>query len=387
MLVMTAILLVVLIGLGALAIDVGSFYQAKRQAQAAADAGALAGADALVAGASASSATSTATTLANTNYPSTTSPTATVNGKTITVSVANTTPAYFGQIFGVSNEKVGARAVATATSSYAPCGTPGNSCYAVFAMDPSCSTNGVTVNAGNVTVLGGVHSNGSFLDQAGNDHLGPTTYGTGCTSGTNSNDTFTSGPTAGPAITSWPIDYSATFGADCGIGQPFTCSLARTPSYCTQVFYQPTVSLSPVSAGGIYCFVGAGNPSQPRTWNGAVTLTGSSNATIIAGQITNTAAGSASFTPDSTTALLFYATQPGSSGAGSAIYLNAGGSTYGGHLFAPLGTIDVAAGGNTTSFLEAKDVVLEAGNMTITGSGPQVPSGGSNPNGIASLTQ
>jgi len=390
MLVMTAILLVVIIGLAALAIDVGSFYQAQRQAQAAADAGALAGADALVGGASAASATSTATTLANTNYPSTTTPTATVNGQTITVNVANTTPAYFGRIFGVTSADVGARAVASATSSYAPCGSPGSSCYAVFAMDSSCSASGVSSTAGNITLNGGVHSNGSISINA-NNGFGPTSFGptaSGCKASTGSNDTFTSGPTSGPVLTAWPIDYSVTYPA-CGASMPTQCTgPGGTPSYCNYAAASYIFTTQPTT--GIYCAYGTGTPADPGTYTGAISFPGnfSATASYIGGSINVT--GSVSFTPYTNTAtnkLLFYAAGTGSGGLSPAIYLNAGGSTYGGHMFAPNGMIYVGAGKNSTSFLEGKDVVLAAGAMTITGSGPQVPSGGSNPSGVASLTQ
>ncbi len=162
-------MLVAFIGLAALAIDVGSFYQAQRQAQAAADAGALAGADALAAGASAAvghaappPAWRTPTT------PARPPRSATVNGTSVTVSVANTTPAYFGRIFGVTKANVGARAVAAGTpGTSTPCSSPGNNCYAIFAKDSNCANYGVTFTGGGNTITGGVHSNGSIQNNGG----------------------------------------------------------------------------------------------------------------------------------------------------------------------------------------------------------------------------
>jgi len=396
MLVMTAILLVVIIGLAALAIDVGSFYQAQRQAQAAADAGALAGADALAAGSSTAAAASTATTLANTNYPSTTTPTATINGQTITVNVANTTPAYFGQIFGVSSENVGARAVASGTVTDSPCTTAGSSCYAIFAMDSSCSSNGVNATTGNITITGGVHSNGSISGHANNGY-GPTSYGptaNGCTA-TPQSDFAGGTAVSGPVITSWPIDYSVTY-PKCGASLPVKCTgPGLTPSYCTvssPINLNYSSSLTGTSSG-IYCDYGTGSgvdPSDPSTWKGALSFTGSAsvtyNGTFIAGSI-SVSGGNQTFNPAQGNALLFYATQADPSGSLAAIDLAGGGSTFTGHMFAPNGKINVKTGGNSTNFLEAKDVVLAGGGMTITGSGPQVPSGGGNSSGVASLTQ
>src|SRR6516165_6170804 len=65
--VIVAVILVVLLGCAALAIDIGSFYQAQRQAQAAADAAALAGAADLPG--STSSATTDVTSYVNSNDP------------------------------------------------------------------------------------------------------------------------------------------------------------------------------------------------------------------------------------------------------------------------------------------------------------------------------
>ncbi len=378
MMMMTAILLVVMIGLAALAIDVGSFYQSQRQAQAAADAGALAGADTLASGGSAAttSASATATSMANTNYPSATTPTVTVTGSTVTVNVHNTTPAYFGRIFGISSEKVGARAVATVTSSYAPCtspGSPGSSCYAVFAMDSNCANNGVSANAGHITINGGVHSNGSIHDQ-GSDSFGPTTYGNGCSSSVG---------TAGPVIASWPIDYAALYPA-CGASLPIKCTGPYgTPSYCDYASSAPASSFSTAPSVGTYCYYGTGQPSDPSTYTTAISFNTGATGTFLCGTV-SVGGSHDNFSPAPGSQLLFYAAAADPSGP--AVYLQSAQAQYKGQIFAPNGTVEFHAGGASSSFIEAKDVTFSTGNITIDGTGPQVPSGGSS-SGVASLTQ
>ena len=393
---MTAILLVAFIGLAALAIDVGSFYQSQRQAQAAADAGALAGADALAAGAPAASVTSTATSQANTNYPSSTAPTATVGGSSVTVSVANTTPAYFGRIFGVTQENVGARAVASGTASATSCSSPGVNCQAVFAMDTNCAHNGITATRGSINITGGVHSNGSIDDSSGGSTWGPTTFGpsaNSCNANYNLNqEHFSSGPPAsGPVISRWPIDYSLLYPA-CSANGPVLCTGPAntngvgTPSYCTVA--GPSFTFTSQPSPGIYCAYGTGNPSDPNTYNGAVAFNKGGFdvvGTFIAGTI-SVNAGINELLPytavNPTNKLIFYAASTSS----TAVNYAAGGYPITGDTFAPNGTIAVTAGINSTSFFEAQDVNLGAGGYTITGDGPTNP-GGTTTSGVASLTQ
>jgi hypothetical protein len=392
--VITAVMLVALIGLAALAIDIGSFYQAQRQAQAAADAGALAGADALGGGASAASVTTTATTLANTNYPSSTAPTATVNGTSVTVNVANTAPTYFGQIFGITKENVGARAVASAPVN-TNCSTPGSTCDAIFAMDSNCADNAITATRGSINVTGGVHSNGSIDDSSGGSTWsGPVTNGpaaSGCTTNHNVNqETIQNGPTSGPVISNWPIDYSRLYPA-CNASGPVPCTGPAdakgigTPSYCT--VSGPSFTFTSQPSPGIYCAYGTGDPRDPNTYNGAVAFNNGGFdvvGTFIAGTI-SVNAGINKLLPytavNPTNHLIFYAASTSS----TAVNYAAGGYPISGDTFAPNGTIAVTAGINSTSFFEAQDVNLGAGGYTITGDGPPDTSGSSG--GLAALTQ
>ncbi|MGA2015268.1 MAG: TadG family pilus assembly protein [Solirubrobacteraceae bacterium] len=112
-LVLTALLMVALLGMAALAIDTGSFRQAEYQAQSAADAGALAAAQDLPA--NSVSAVSDGSSYASDDDPgatvSVTTP-ADDNSNEAEVDVTQTVPTFFGQIFGLDETKVSASAVA-----------------------------------------------------------------------------------------------------------------------------------------------------------------------------------------------------------------------------------------------------------------------------------
>jgi hypothetical protein len=401
--VITAVMLVALIASAALAIDIGSFYQSQRQAQAAADAGALAGADLLAGGTSAAVASASATSIASTNYPSSTAPTVNVSGSSVTVNVASTTPAYFGQIFGVTKENVGARAVAAETPADTSCtvvaGTS-NNCDVIFAMDSNCTAShyGISATAGSINLNGGVHSNGSINDGSGGSTWGgPVTNGpaaSGCTTVHNTNqETILNGPTAGPVISSWPIDYSQRYPA-CGPSLSIQCTGPAsangtgTPSYCG--YAAPNIPVTSTPTPAIYCAYGTGNPSDPSTYNGVVSFDqGAINvvASYICGSMT-TSAGIAGLKAYNypTNQMLIYAAGHDNGGTAVVNFKN-GGYPITGDVFAPNGTINVTAGiGSSTLFFEAQDVLLGAGGYT--GDGPQSSTGtGTTSNGSASLTQ
>jgi Flp pilus assembly protein TadG len=112
--VLTLVFLVVLLGMAALVLDIGSWYRADRAAQSTADAAALAGAQALP------EDPAQATTLAqqyatkNGGFGSGGASLSTkiVSNDTITVKVQRPAPGFFSKLFGVSSVTVGATAVA-----------------------------------------------------------------------------------------------------------------------------------------------------------------------------------------------------------------------------------------------------------------------------------
>jgi Flp pilus assembly protein TadG len=395
---LVAVMLVVILGMAALAIDLGAGYFTKQQAQAAADAAALAAVQDLP------SSPTTATTQAQ-SYVSknisgaTTAITTPYNSASneIQVTVTKTSPSFFAGVLGLSPFKVTSTAVAS-VKWQTTCGTPGSACYAVFAKDTSCTGSPVTFGGG-THITGAINSNGSLNVGGGGSSFGATTYGNGlgCVvkpSGyKQQSNTFTSGPTQQAAITTWPADYSVDFpwcsGSACTgpDGTPSFCTQASTAATWTLQSYSP----ANLTSGNIYCGVGSGTPGDPSTWNGAMTVNtggGSITATFVAGTVklgggdrltacgfntsgySATTCSSAVPAPSTTNYPLIYAVK-----SGTAIDDSSGGGTFTGDMFAPNGTITMGGGTNTVSFLEGFDVSVPGGGFT--GDGPTYSSGSS----------
>ena len=112
--VLTLVFLVVLLGMAALVLDLGSWYRADRAAQSTADAAALAGAQALPedAGKATTLAQQYATKNGGFGSGGVSLSSKIVSNDTITVSVKRPTPGFFAKLFGVRSVTVGATAVA-----------------------------------------------------------------------------------------------------------------------------------------------------------------------------------------------------------------------------------------------------------------------------------
>jgi Flp pilus assembly protein TadG len=118
-LVLITVFMMSLLGMAALAIDAGSWYQTKRAVQAAADSSALAGASQLAAG------WSTAQTAAQTEYSHNGNGSDTVTyqnttnlatGDTVKVTASRTSTSFFAKLFGFNNATITATASATIES-------------------------------------------------------------------------------------------------------------------------------------------------------------------------------------------------------------------------------------------------------------------------------
>ncbi|MFL5830275.1 MAG: pilus assembly protein TadG-related protein [Solirubrobacteraceae bacterium] len=382
-LVLAVVCMVFILGFAAIAIDVGSWYQTQRQAQAAADAGALAAA--VVAS---SQANTTATTWVGKNVSGATTTVSFPASNQVKVTVTTTASIFFGRIFGMGPPAVSASAIAQKSAGQQSCSSPGNTCYAVFAMDSSCTGTPITFGGGTL-ITGAVWSNGSLNVGGGGSSFGATSYGNGvgCSVSPSGyqqqSNTFTAGPTARAKQTSWPLDYTLDFPA-CGAG---SCSgPLGTPSWCTQAstassWQLMTYNPSNLTSGNIYCGVGSGTPSTPTTWNGAITASGGPvTASFVAGSVvlsggdTITACGYATsgYTastcsasvprPVTTNYPIVYAV-----GTGTSIDNSSGGGKFTGDMFAPNGTIYIG-GGVSTFFLEGWDIYAPGGGFT--GDGP-----------------
>jgi Flp pilus assembly protein TadG len=111
--ILTLLFLVVLLGMAALVLDIGSWYRADRAAQSTADAAALAGAQALPETGKASSlAQQYAAKNGNLGSGAITFSTKLTSNDTVTVTVKRPAPGFFSKLFGVNSVTAGAKATA-----------------------------------------------------------------------------------------------------------------------------------------------------------------------------------------------------------------------------------------------------------------------------------
>jgi Flp pilus assembly protein TadG len=436
-LVLIAIMMSVIFGVAALAVDAASWMQRHHQAQVVADSAALAAANCLANPGTASGsielngssqplpacsngtdttdASTVAQDYAKANGLTITTPSSQITFDTstdhVTVSATATSPGFFSNLFGIhsTTQTAGSQAKWT-TASNSSCSSAGSSCAAVFAMGSSCSNTGsqpggspIIFSGSGDTLNGLVHSNGSIYEAGGGSQtLGPTTFGngSGCEVDTDheSGDTWNGSstiPTTGEApITTWPEDYTTVVTA-CGGGLTYACTgPGGTPSYCTKAaanFTFGSGQTTPIS-GQVWCATGTGTASTPSTWNGlfdfqssATTLTGN----WIGGTVDLDENGW-TLSPQLTSFPLLYATGSGncSSGTNGGVCMTGGSQTVNGSIFAPNGWIEFNGGSSTTTnFLEAQTIYFNGGSNHIIGSGPTSLSGGGVTAGADSLTQ
>lgn len=422
-LVIVVICMVAMLGIAGLAIDVSQWYVAHHRAQVAADAVALAGANCMAVGGTATAGTTptNCASVANRYVSANGFSASTINFNSprsgyITVTVDGAGAHYFTSAVGVVPPTISATSVA----SWRPpaCATSGLACDFIFGDGNSCGANGGAVNltvalsaSGNTTIDGNIESNGSLGGStSGNVSLGTATYGPGgsCSNSITSNgqggNPWTSPPTQADSVAPWPIDYSQDFPA-CGGGIGETaCGSNGYPTFCTQWPLTGTGTWTPtIASNNIYCDAGSGSPSDPSTWNGAMSFTLANNTfydSFVAGAITYTSGGhvvlsacgypisgssaisgyspsdcsSAVPTPPVTPNYpIFYAVGPDSGSSSPALSVKTEGTDMlNGDMYAPKGTANVYLRGNQTlnTFIEALSVTADvAGN--INADGPQ----------------
>jgi len=435
--------LTVLLGMAALGIDAASWMVKHHRAQVVADAAALAAAQCL---ANPGHASTIVLNGVQTTVPACTSATdvsdaqtvavdyAAANGlsisasdvsvdtstDTVHVTAPSTSKSVFASLFGLRQTTQTAASGASFTTS-GSCSDPGAGCDFMFAEDSNCAsaTNGIYVNAsGNTSVGGNIQSNGNLSGAtSGNISLGYGSYGPNGTSTCsdsityNGHNPWSAPPTQASTDIPFPIDYSKDF-PPCGGSGEATCQSNGYPRFCTNEGSNITLTGSgsgdvPIS-GNIYCASGTGDPSDPSTWNGTITISVSGNYTwydtFVGGTIDYNVSGNeqlsscgysvsgytssecSSSVPAPATANypIFYAT--GSSS--TAIDVNiSGGQTLNGDLFAPNGTAYLNMSGNKalTTFIESYDINANISG-TFLGDGPAA-AGGSSAGGSVALVQ
>jgi Flp pilus assembly protein TadG len=347
-----------------------------------------------------------ASAIASVNFSTSTSTSTVTTVSSNTTKTTSSTP-----VTRTSTQTVTGTTTSTSTKSDLSCATAGNSCMAIFAMQTGCSTTGVTFGGGS-TISGGAWSNSSLNIGGGGSNFQALSYASGCSvtpaagieaSQNYQGNSFNQGlPQAQSPLTSWPLNYAADFpscsGSGCtgvcadnnnttAAGTDSSCATSlKTPSYCTQASTKSSWSIDTYSppytliTGQVYCAVGSGTPSNPATWNGALSVAGGSSSmksTFVAASISvgggttlascgdNLPYFSSSTcsapTPSTPNYPLFYAIS-------GTINASSGGNGMSGDWFAPNGAISVGGGTSFIGFLEAQTVNLSSGG--ITGDGP-----------------
>ncbi len=342
--VLTAIMIVAMLGMAALAVDVGSFYQAQRQAQAAADAGALAASQDLP-----NNPTGAATdgaTYAQRNYPGANVSVTTnynSNPKLVKVTVSLSAPSFFGQIFAITHADVSASAIAGGN------GKTQQAAIFAYADNGVCSDPGIVIDKNNAAVTGAIESNGSVSLVKNNGTYGTAVYGAGSGCSCNcSNATFVVAPYTSPP-TPFPLDYR------------------QNPPACTQTYSGNVTDPGAINGTippGVYC-----DPS------GTITLSTASGTgvTFVANGISFQSSGNLS-APGSPGAygLLLYQTGCDATPGPGPLVTGGNGATINGTIFAPCATVDIQNNNVSTGFIEANNVHIEKNNFSINGDGPVV---------------
>jgi|SRR5580704_334014 hypothetical protein len=227
-LVFAALALVALTGIAGLGIDMGVLRYERRLQQSAADAAAIAGASNLSYGgvaagsqaAAASNGFTGATLVTNDTCPATVTALTVVvnnppqsgphlnNSKYVEVCVANLQPTYFMRIFGINNETVSARAVATNLSG----GTNGGCIYTLGTSGSDISMNG---NDKIQAPQCGIIDDGG-LSLNGNDTINAGSIGVAGSYSANGNPSVSPAPVTGIPVAADPLAYlTAPTGGAC----------------------------------------------------------------------------------------------------------------------------------------------------------------------------
>jgi Flp pilus assembly protein TadG len=279
-----SIAIAMLVGIAAIAVDVGNLWTTRRLMQSAADAGAIAGADEITIGGSSSAITTAAKDASSHNgfadggtrpgtsntitvavhNPPTSGPYAS-NSNAVEVDVSENQPTYFMRVFGWHSVPVSTTATAVTLGS--------GSC--IYALDPSAS--GAITVGGSATVNSacGLYDNstsGSALTVSGGGTI--TAPLVGVAGGTSINGGGSSPPSTGIAQFGDPLSYIAapTIGSNpCSGGyhtQNISGTITAPQTYCGGIHVNAGNTVS--FGDGLYIIDGGG-----ITIDGGATVTGS----------------------------------------------------------------------------------------------------------------
>lgn len=344
--VFVASVMLLLMGIAALAVDVGLLQDERSEAQNAADLAALAAAWEDCTGAG--DPTTRALGIANANgFDDTSNNTVTVTqtGDEWEVLIdTDSTGAVFSGIWGNSQ-------LATAAVAVAECEEGGAGGYAFFAGDDSCgSDKQFTWSGSNSTVVGNIHSNDGYLIGGSNNNFnGDFTYddGPGSTSGSGNN--FGSGPTANSGVEPYPVDYDIN---DFGPGATGT---PGTPAYQASIagrFHD--AGSNKIDSGWLTSnttYTGSGLLEPGLYWTtDEIDISGADGGNVTFATpsgIIKVSGSSANFTPYEATGVLMFSDRTGNCDE-KAIEMSGSNNNWSGILFAPRGKIVFNGSSNDT---------------------------------------
>jgi Flp pilus assembly protein TadG len=388
---LVSVALVVLLGMAALAVDVGDLWTTRRLMQSAADAGAVAGADEVAIGGTSTAITAAAKDAASHNgfadggtRPGTTNtitvavhnpPTSgpySANSNAVEVDVSQTQPTYFMKVLGMRSVPVSTTAVAVTLGS--------GSC--VYSLDPSAS--GATTVGGTAAVSSacGLYDNSTsssaLIVSGGGTITAPLV---GVVGGTTVNGGGSTPPTTGIAQFGDPLAYIAapTFdSSSCSSfhTQNISGAITAPQIYCGGIHINGgnTVTfgagLYVIDGGGITIDGGAtvsgtgvtfyltganGTGSSAKNYSG---VSINSTATV---NLSSPCDGAASGIPG----MLFFQDRSITNGAASS-FNGAAGSTFNGGIYFPTTPVSYAGSSAVNGFtLIVADTLTFVGNSTV----------------------
>jgi Flp pilus assembly protein TadG len=385
-----SIALVVLLGVSALAVDIGDLWTTRRLMQSAADAGAVAGADEIAIGGTSTAITAAAKDAASHNgfadggtrpgttdtitvavhNPPTSGPYA-ANSNAVEVDVSQTQPTYFMKVLGMQTVPVSTTAVAVTLGS--------GSC--VYSLDPGASGATTVGGTASLTSACGLYDNSSSssaLTVSGGGTI--TAPLVGVVGGTNVNGGGSTPPTTGIAQFGDPLAYISApsfSSSSCSSFNKQNISGPQSPqTYCGGIHINGGNSVTfgaglyVIDGGGITIDGGAtvsgtgvtfyltganGNGSSARNYSG---ITINSTATV---NLSSPCDGAASGIPG----MLFFQDRSITNGAASSIN-GAAGSTFNGAVYFPTTPLSYAGSSAVNGFtLIVADTLSFVGNTSV----------------------
>jgi hypothetical protein len=387
-LVVVVISMLVIVGVAALAIDVGNWLATRHKAQVTADAMALAAANYMANNPAATAATGQSVGQ-GTKYTTgsgldPTSATVNVNTANGQVTAVVTTPGStsFASAVGVGPPTI----KATAVASY----VEGSSPYSLFAAGTCSAGNpaSITINVNGNATVSGVHSNGGITGQIGNNTMINTlSNGSGCANtlcdgSGNCNNNPTAPVLSSPNNLSWPVPFDSS-SCELSANGPacyFDTTAAHLSTTCTYVAGTGTPPTNVSSSGGNITISGnvgsSGSPVVLCAPSGTITVATNSvtiDGTLYAQNVIFSGNSPTIIPPPDELGIYVSGTgtlnlDPGNGGGGGSNNV----TLVGAFVYAPNGSVSLG-GNNGSGMIEAQSITVSGNSWSFIGTGPADP--------------